>query len=130
MMINFFTSIINEVGIGYIILTVVDILIVSVLVYFVLRAIQHTRTLQLAEGIALYFIAVVILSKLSSMAHLVVFSFLMSNILKFSISFLPFLLVVVFQPELRKWFTGLGKGITLQEMPETDEDDVKTVIEE
>jgi diadenylate cyclase len=130
MMVNFITNAINEVGWGYITLTVIDILIVSVLIYFVLRAIQHTRTLQLAEGIALYFIAVIVLSKLSSIVNLVVLSFLASNILKFSISFLPFLLVVVFQPELRKWFTGLGKGISIQEASEPDEDDFKTVIEE
>lgn len=129
-MVNFIMNILQEVGVGYIALTVVDILIVSVLVYFVLRAIQHTRTLQLAEGIALYFIVVVALSKLSSMGHLVVLSFIASTLLKFSISFLPFLLVVVFQPELRKWFTGLGKGISIQEVSEPDEDDVKTVIDE
>jgi len=129
-MVTFITNILQEVGVGYIALTVVDILIVSVLVYFVLRAIQHTRTLQLAEGIGLYFIVVIILSKLSSMIHLVVLSFIASNLLKFSISFLPFLLVVVFQPELRKWFTGLGKGISIQEVSEPDEDDVKTVIDE
>jgi diadenylate cyclase len=129
-MVTFITNILQEVGVGYIALTVVDILIVSVLVYFVLRAIQHTRTLQLAEGIGLYFIVVIILSKLSSVIHLVVLSFIASNLLKFSISFLPFLLVVVFQPELRKWFTGLGKGISIQEVSEPDEDDVKTVIDE
>jgi len=42
--------------------------------------------------------------------------------------FLPYLLVVVFQPELRKWFTGLGKGIKIQEI-ETEED-YRNIVEE
>ncbi len=126
----YITNIINEIGWSNITLTVIDILIVSILVYFVLRAIQHTRTLQLAEGIGLYFLAVLILAKVSSITHLIALSFISNNILKFSISFLPFLLVVVFQPELRKWFTGLGKGISIQETPEPDEEDFRAIIEE
>lgn len=123
-------SLIEQVGVSTIILTVVDVLIVSVIIYFVLRAIQHTRTLQLAIGIVLYFIIILLLAKLSTYFKLLAFSFLMSNALKFSLSFLPFLLVVVFQPELRKWFTGLGKGFSIQEMQEPGEDDIRSVIEE
>lgn len=110
-------------------LTVIDVVIVSIIFYFVLRAIQHTRTLQLAEGIALYFIAVALLARLSTSLNLVTFSFLMNGLLTFSLSFLPFLLVVVFQPELRKWFTGLGKGIMLPETSENGEDYRNTVEE-
>jgi len=123
-------SLIEQVGVSTIILTVVDVLIVSVIIYFVLRAIQHTRTLQLAIGIVLYFIIILLLAKLSTYFKLLAFSFLMNNALKFSLSFLPFLLVVVFQPELRKWFTGLGKGFSIQEMQEPGEDDIRSVIEE
>jgi diadenylate cyclase len=123
-------NIIENVGWGSIILTVVDILIVSAIAYFILRAIQHTRTLQLAEGIALYFIALGLLAKLSTSLHLIAFSYLMNGAFKFSLSFLPFLLVVVFQPELRKWFTGLGKGITLAEIGETSEEDYRNTVEE
>jgi len=123
-------NIIENIGWGSIILTVVDILIVSAIVYFILRAIQHTRTLQLAEGIALYFIALGLLSKLSTSLHLIAFSYLMNGAFRFSLSFLPFLLVVVFQPELRKWFTGLGKGITLAEIGETSEEDYRNTVEE
>jgi diadenylate cyclase len=96
----------------------------------VLRAIQHTRTLQLAEGIALYFIALGLLARLSTSLHLVAFSYLMNGAFKFSLSFLPFLLVVVFQPELRKWFTGLGKGITLADVSEASEEDYRNTVDE
>ncbi len=123
-------NIIENVGWGSIILTVVDILIVSAIAYFILRAIQHTRTLQLAEGIALYFIALGLLAKLSTSLRLIAFSYLMNGAFKFSLSFLPFLLVVVFQPELRKWFTGLGKGITLAEIGETAEENYRNTVEE
>ncbi len=120
---------IKNLGAGYIILTIADILLVAIIIYWVLRAIQHTRTLQLAEGIGLYFVIIAILAKLGNVIHLITFSFLMNWLLRFSVTFLPFLLVVVFQPELRKWFTGLGKGIFI-EARETSEEDFKTVIEE
>ncbi len=120
---------IKNLGVGYIVLTIVDILLVALIIYLVLRAIQHTRTLQLAEGIGLYFVIVAIFAKLSDVIHLITFAFLMNWLLRFSVSFLPFLLVVVFQPELRKWFTGLGKGVFI-ETRETSEEDFKTVIDE
>jgi diadenylate cyclase len=123
-------NIIKNVGWSSIVLTVVDLLIVSAIVYVVLRAIQHTRTLQLAEGIALYFIALGLLAKLSTSLHLIAFSYLMNGAFKFSLSFLPFLLVVVFQPELRKWFTGLGQGISLAEITESSEEDYRNTVEE
>ena len=58
-------DILKTVGTKYITLSILDILIVSLLFYVVLRAIQNTRTLQLAEGIALYFISVFLVSYLS-----------------------------------------------------------------
>lgn len=123
-------SLIKQIGVSTIILTVIDIIIVSVLLYFILRAIQHTRTLQLAIGIVLYFIILYLLARLASYFKLVAFSYLMNNAFKFSVQFLPFLLVVVFQPELRRWFTGLGKGISIQEMQELGEEDPRVVVEE
>ncbi len=126
---NAITLTIKNLGIGYIVLTIVDVLLVALMIYFVLKAIQHTRTLQLAEGIGLYFISVSVLAKLSNVSHLITVAFIMNWLLKFSVTFLPFLLVVVFQPELRKWFTGLGKGVFI-ESREMSEEDFKTVIEE
>ena len=120
---------IKNLGVGYIVLTIVDILLVALIIYLVLRAIQHTRTLQLAEGIGLYFVIVAIFAKLSDVIHLITFAFLMNWLLRFSVSFLPFLLVVVFQPELRKWFTGLGKGVFI-ETRETSEEDFRAIIDE
>jgi len=104
-------------------------LIVSLLFYVVLRAIQNTRTLQLAEGIALYFISVFLVSYLSDKIGLMTLHYLASNLISYSFMFLPYLLVVVFQPELRKWFTGLGKGIRIQEVQEGEED-YRAAIEE
>ncbi|MGC8690398.1 MAG: diadenylate cyclase, partial [Caldisericum sp.] len=112
-----------------IILNVVDILIVSLIFYVILRAIQNTRTLQLAEGIALYFVGVFLVSYLSDKIGLTTLHFLASNLITYSFMFLPYLLVVVFQPELRKWFTGLGKNIKIQESLEGEED-YRTVVEE
>jgi len=120
---------IRSIGTKTIILSVVDILIVSFIFYLVLRAIQNTRTLQLAEGIALYFIGVFIVSYLSDRIGLITLHFLASNLINYSFLFLPYLLVVVFQPELRKWFTGLGKGLKLQEIQEGEED-YRNVVEE
>lgn len=123
-----FLDIINNIGTKTIILSVIDILIVSLIFYFILKAIYNTRTLQLAEGIALYFVGIFIISYLSDKLGLTTLHFLASNLINYSFTFLPYLLVVVFQPELRKWFTGLGKGIKLQEL-ETEED-YRSIIEE
>ena len=122
-------DILKTVGTKYITLSILDILIVSLLFYVVLRAIQNTRTLQLAEGIALYFISVFLVSYLSDKIGLMTLHYLASNLISYSFMFLPYLLVVVFQPELRKWFTGLGKGIRIQEPPEGEED-YRAAIEE
>ena len=122
-------DILKTVGTKYITLSILDILIVSLLFYVVLRAIQNTRTLQLAEGIALYFISVFLVSYLSDKIGLMTLHYLASNLISYSFMFLPYLLVVVFQPELRKWFTGLRKGIRIQEPPEGEED-YRAAIEE
>lgn len=129
-MMEIIQSLIKQIGFSTILLTVIDIVIVSVLLYFILRAIQHTRTLQLAIGIVLYFIILYLLARLASYFKLVAFSYLMNNAFRFSVQFLPFLLVVVFQPELRRWFTGLGKGISIQEIQELGEEDPRVVVEE
>jgi diadenylate cyclase len=126
---NGILDILKTVGTKYITLSILDILIVSLLFYVVLRAIQNTRTLQLAEGIALYFISVFLVSYLSDKIGLMTLHYLASNLITYSFMFLPYLLVVVFQPELRKWFTGLGKGIRIQETLE-DEEDYRAAIEE
>jgi len=119
----------KDIGTKTIILNVIDILIVSLIFYVILRAIQNTRTLQLAEGIALYFAGVFLVSYLSDRIGLTTLHFLASNLIAYSFTFLPYLLVVVFQPELRKWFTGLGKNIKFQETLEGEED-YRTVVEE
>lgn len=123
--------IITNLNVKYITLTVIDILIVSLIIYFVLRAIRHTRTLQLAEGIGIYFIVLMGLAKLSNSIHLVTVGYIMNGLLRFSVTFLPILLVVVFQPELRKWFTGLGRGITIGEKMEfVSNEDFKNMVDE
>ncbi|MEA3313429.1 MAG: diadenylate cyclase CdaA [Caldisericota bacterium] len=127
-MINFMIANFNA---KYVALAVVDILIVSMVIYFVLRAIQHTRTLQLAEGIAVYFIALIVLAKVTNSIHLVTVGYVMNGLLRFSVTFLPILFVVVFQPELRKWFTGLGKGIVIGEKMELiSVEDFQNIIDE
>lgn len=127
-MINFMIANFNAM---YVALTVVDILIVSMAIYFALRAIQHTRTLQLAEGIAVYFIALIVLAKVSNSIHLVTVGYVMNGLLRFSVTFLPILFVVVFQPELRKWFTGLGKGIAIGEKMELiSMEDFQSIVDE
>jgi len=127
-MINFMIANFNA---KYVALAVVDILIVSMAIYFALRAIQHTRTLQLAEGIAVYFIALIILAKVSNSIRLVTVGYVMNGLLHFSVTFLPILFVVVFQPELRKWFTGLGKGIVIGEKMELiSVEDFQNIVDE
>lgn len=82
------------------ILDVTDILLVTVLFYFVYAFIRDRRAGKLAAGVAL----LVIVMLLSSLMGLSAMSFIMSNL--FQVGFVA--LIVVFQPELRSALEKMG----------------------
>jgi len=81
---------------------VLDVLIISFLVYRVLLLLSGTRAVHLLRGI----VFLVLLGGLAKLADLRAFSFLMSRFIAGLFVVIP----IVFQPELRRIFEEIGRG--------------------
>lgn len=80
----------------------IDILVIAVIVYYVILLVKETRAEQLIKG----FIAILILAQLSDWLDLYTVNWLLSNLLTVGM----ILVIVVFQPELRRAFERLGRS--------------------
>lgn len=101
---------------------VVDILLVALVFYLILRLFQGTQAIQLLRGMILL---ILIISVLSSLLRLRAFTWLIRN----SFAALLVALPVIFQPELRRGLERLGRTGSLRNLlrnPET----VNMIIEE
>ena len=87
---------------GFGITDIIDIAIVSFLIYKVLGFIRSTRAEQLAMGL----LVVVVAAFLSNVLHLYIINWLLTGLLNVGLV----ALVVVFQPELRRALEYLGRG--------------------
>ncbi len=81
---------------------IIDILLISYLFYLLITLLKDSRALQLIKGVILVLVA----SFVSDLLGLSTVSF----ILKTVIEVLPVILIVLFQPELRRILEGLGKS--------------------
>ncbi len=79
---------------------VVDVIIVSYIVYKVLVFFKNTRAYQLLKGIALLLVA----AQLSELLHLMTINFLLKNTLQLGL----IAVVIIFQPELRSALAKMG----------------------
>jgi len=89
---------------------VIDIALTSLLFYAALRLISNTRALQLAQGLIIYYVLVFGVEWISLKTGLLALNGVFSWLRSFSTGFLPLLLVVVFQPELRRMLGRLGSS--------------------
>lgn len=80
---------------------IIDILVMSFIVYRMILLVKETRALQLARGLLFIFI----FSKIAQELRLYTVNWLISNIFTAGM----ILIVVVFQPELRRIFEKLGR---------------------
>ncbi len=80
---------------------VIDIIIVAVMIYFVLKFIRDTHTIRLLKGVLIIIIAVQVVYLL----NLHVTSYILSNCAQIGV----IALVVIFQPELRRVLDQIGK---------------------
>lgn len=85
-----------------IIRTIIDISIVSYVIYKLIRLVRETRAWQLIKGVLVILIA----AKLSELLGLKTIAF----ILKLIIQYLAIALVVLFQPELRRGLEQIGRS--------------------
>ncbi|MDD6213718.1 MAG: diadenylate cyclase CdaA [Firmicutes bacterium] len=81
---------------------IIDIFIVAVIVYQLLKLIRETRAIQLVKGIAILFL----ITQISTWAHLTTLNFLLRNAMQVGL----FAIVVIFQPELRSLLEKMGRS--------------------
>lgn len=89
-------------------ISLLDILIITIILYFIISALQKTRVWQLIQGLVIFFIFVLIASRISSMLGLIALNYVLRGILSIG-SLLPVMIVVLFQPEIRKFMGSLGR---------------------
>lgn len=120
---NIYHTIMNQVALLRL-TDLVDILVVSYLVYKSLRFIRDTKTVQLLKGVALLFVVM----QTSYFLHLNTVHYILSNVLQVGL----IALVVVFQPELRRVLEHVGRtnvGKWFNSTGEIDQEAEQTIWE-
>lgn len=107
---DFFTQLFNSISSGIVFfggpidiaLNLVDILVTTLVIYYILRLMADTRAWQLLRGIIL----ILVLNLMCEVFGLQTIGYILSN----SISVLAIAFVVVFQPELRRALETVGRN--------------------
>ncbi len=101
---------------------VLDILLVTYLIYRVVLLVRSTSAMRIAKG----FIAILVVSALTQIAKLWTLNFLLSQVLAVGL----LALVILFQPELRRMMDHLGSSVSLSRFlyPERKMDEMDVVI--
>ncbi len=81
---------------------IIDILIVAVVIYYIIKHFRKTRAAQLIKGIGI----ILVVTYLAEWLHLNIISFVLGNVLQ--IGFIA--LVIIFQPELRRALEHVGRS--------------------
>ena len=113
---NVFKNIVSSVGIT----DVLDIAIITFLVYKLLGFIRETRAEQLAKGLLLLVVATV----LSKWMHLYTLHWLLSGLISAGLV----AIVVIFQPELRRALEYLGRSRITNVFGEVDKEEAKRMV--
>ena len=93
---------------------VLDILLVTYLVYRVVLLVRSTSAMRIAKG----FIAILVVSALTQIAKLWTLHFLLSQVLQVGL----LALVILFQPELRRMMDHLGSSVSLRRFLEPEKE--------
>lgn len=101
---------------------VIDITIVALFIYFVLKLIRGTRAEQLARGI----LVILVLFKISQVLQLHTVNWLMYNLI--ALGFMAIL--IVFQPELRRGLEFLGRTSSLRSNFSSKKDSIPQTVQE
>ncbi len=119
MFITFFESLIDQLSLLRV-ADAIDILLVTVLVYIVLKFIRDTHTTRLLKGVVL----IVVVVQLVYLFNLHVTTYILSKTMQLGF----FALVIIFQPELRRALEQVGKT-SLSKWFATDQgpDDMQTL---
>lgn len=79
----------------------VDVAIVSIMLYFLISLIRETRAMQLVKGLVVFAIMIVV----SRALNLTVLNYILSALLQYGV----FAFIVIFQPELRSLLERIGR---------------------
>lgn len=100
---------------------IIDILIVSYIIYKVLNMVRGTRAVQLLKGI----LVLVVIWGVSTLLDLYTLKWLMNQMFTFGV----FAIFIIFQPELRRGLEQLGRGKFFGRTAENDEQISKLIGE-
>lgn len=107
-----FTSYLND---------IIDILLVSYVIYKLLMIVRGTRAIQLIKGIMIIIIAWAV----STYFELKTFQWLMSQAFTYGV----LAIIIIFQPELRRALEKLGSGKFFSRYLNIDEDNLNMIID-
>ncbi|WP_410512452.1 diadenylate cyclase CdaA [Paenibacillus sp. BR2-3] len=100
---------------------IIDILIVSYIIYKVLNMVRGTRAVQLLKGI----LVLVVIWAISTLLDLYTLKWLMNQMFTFGV----LAIFIIFQPELRRGLEQLGRGKFFGRTAESDEEISKLIGE-
>ncbi len=103
------------------IILIIDILIVAYLIYKVIKMLKGTRAIQLLKGIAL----LMIINALSEFLSLNILHYMLSSIMTYGV----LLVIVVFQPELRKALEQVG-NTDIKKILDFEEEEEPSCVED
>lgn len=108
-----------------ILILAIDLSIVAYLIFKLVKAVKNTRAMQLFKGIAVLIIA----TKFSEFLGLDILHYILSSVMTYGV----IMIIVIFQPELRKTLEQIGskgiKDIFETEAPEDSTSSVKEVAD-
>lgn len=118
---EYFDFIINIVVSNFNIASFFDIAIVSYLIYSIYGVFKKTRGEQLLKGLIFLFLLIPV----SGFLELTTINFLLSNTLGLSIT----VIVIVFQPEVRRGLEALGRSNIINRLSQVDRENSKDSIQ-
>ena len=106
----------------------VDVLLLAVLIYQIIRLVMHTRSNSLFKGIAV----ILVLAWLSNVLHLSAINWLLTQLISMGILFI----VILFQPEFRRGLEQIGRskfmrrviGLPGKQKPERVEESASEIV--
>lgn len=90
--------------------TLIDIIILAIIIYYILRVIRASKALQLFQGLAIFLVILVIVNYVSGLPsiELISINFIVRKTLEILPTTLIVFLAILFQPELRRALGSLG----------------------
>jgi diadenylate cyclase len=120
---NHWTTLTGRFNLSSVLLSIVDILIVTVVIYYLLTWAKNTRAWQLMKGL----LVILVVKQLAGWLHL----YALDGLLTFALGAGVVALVVIFQPEMRLALDQIGRGqIVLGSLPISPQRRVARMVNE